>query len=78
MKLYATMTSERASKAQGGNQFIETFYNIGTSDDSSVIAITALRVEGNKYTFIVYDASGEKVAQITRTKGEKQKGEGIT
>lgn len=27
MKLYATTTSERASKAQGGNKYIETIIN---------------------------------------------------
>lgn len=31
MKLYATITSERASKGQGGNQRLDTVYTVGKS-----------------------------------------------
>lgn len=34
MKLYATTTSERASKGQGGNRYIEYRLNVGSREDS--------------------------------------------
>lgn len=75
MKLYATVTSERASKGQGGNKFIRTTYNVGSAADSSPIANVELFCDGDTFTFTVWDYYGKEIAKIQRTKGEKQKGE---
>lgn len=68
MKLYATVTSERASKSQGGNKIIEI----------------RLQRERDKLTHIIeYTPDGLTVSIVTdsggaivyQEKGEKQKGE---
>lgn len=69
MKLYATVTSERASKGQGGNKYLKTTYSVGSSEDSSPIANVELLRDGNHFTLRVYDYYGKEVAQIERTKG---------
>jgi len=49
MKLYATVTSERASKGQGGNKFIAIDLAIGSATDSKVIAKILLDEHGFLY-----------------------------
>ena len=76
MKLYATTTSERASKGQGGNQFIETVLSVGSADDSRVIAKIVLTPEGEQRFRIVYSFGNEKAGEIVlNSKGERQEGE---
>ena len=70
MKLYATVSSERATKGQGGNEFI-------------VIELKNARQElvySLEYTeagISLYDAEAYKLYGPDETKGEKQKGEEV-
>ena len=83
MKLYATTTSERASKGQGGNDYLETLYNIADKDQAT-FRVRVINDEkmgqiyftvenfffGNwrtKYETVIY-------TNVT-SKGNKQKGE---
>ena len=45
MKLYATTTSERASKGQGGNVFLNTSYLIEQNGER----IEIVKIEGERY-----------------------------
>ena len=77
MKLYATTTSERATKGQGGNKYL-------------IIEIKAERFEGiptraNLYRLSLSDNNGKLYAELLKysnhetivlePKGERQKGE---
>jgi len=69
MKLYATVTSDRASKGQGGNEYIEIVLKNEDKIDEYVIrwtpeALTVCGAHDNDY-----------LLNIPQTKGEKQKGE---
>jgi hypothetical protein len=69
MKLYATTTSERASKGQGGNEFIE----IKLMNSQKVEFATFFIAEMPDGIIIRYDID-EDVAYIEREpKGNKQK-----
>lgn len=78
MKLYSTTTSERASKSQGGNQFLATDYFVGSEDESVLIGSVRLEFDPNDglgaYRLELVDASGNVSASIRMEKGEKQKG----
>lgn len=66
MKLYATVTSERASKGQGGNKFIDIDILVGSADDSKRFANVRVNIVDGMYTLWL---DGERV----KTKGEKEK-----
>lgn len=81
MKLYATTTSERATKGQGGNKFISIDLMTGSTKESEIFATIRLNIINNVYTLWL---DGEIVKERgifedglmeTRTKGERQKGE---
>jgi hypothetical protein len=76
MKLYATTTSERASKGQGGNEFLDVHFYY--EDKNSIIGTITLTLDG-KLVFIEGMSNGESIAPEvvlwTKEKGEKQKGE---
>lgn len=72
MKLYATVTSERATKNQGGNQYIRTDYYVGSRDKSVWVATATLTTEPDGYRLKFRTEDFEKEVAI---KGEKQKGE---
>lgn len=78
MKLYATVTSERASKGQGGNGFldvklqyringVDAFYGCVTLSESGVLSFT--RPDGTVQ--MISTLSGVGLYE----KGERQKGE---
>lgn len=83
MKLYATTTSERASKGQGGNDYIETVYNAVSKDTPSF----RVRLINDEQMGLIYFSVEEyffgQWREKYRTelyinippKGEKQKGE---
>jgi hypothetical protein len=83
MKLYATTTSERASKGQGGNNFLNIDIFVGSTKNS--IPFASFRVEKgvspdtDKPAFILLEnETGEIVRwQEIEEKGEKQKGESL-
>ncbi len=79
MKLYATVTSERASKGQGGNKQLDTLYTIGEArapflalnmdvrDDNTVL-IQLMDYRADRIAF-------EKIVPLDQYKGKQQKGE---
>jgi len=80
MKLYSTITSERATKGQGGNKFLNIKIASGSAKNSYIFADIMVDTHG-----FIYLRNGDKgeVATYTTlegklvelTKGEKQKGE---
>jgi len=76
MLLYATTTSERASKGQGGNEFIKTDITF----NEKLIARLELK-KNNAGEFILgliefnENEFGVKASTIWREKGKSQKGE---
>lgn len=74
MKLYATVTSERASKGQGGNErlFVDVI-----NEDREPIATVNIWVKDNTAEVMVRQWAKDKQDRYTiklPTKGEKQKG----
>lgn len=49
MKLYSTITSERASKSQGGNKFIEIRLSVGEIEESKRILFVRINVKDEGY-----------------------------
>ncbi len=72
MKLYATTTSERASKGQGGNEFLEIV--ITDKDKNTIIKLLIIPDE---YIFRASLKTSDKVYldKIGDIKGKSQKGE---
>ena len=70
MKLYATVTSERASEGQGGNKYLDI---IITGDKKREVAQFTIVPDDDGY-FLLMRMKGERV-QEWRIKGEKQKDE---
>ena len=70
MKLYATTTSERASKGQGGNKFIEIDLRYGSKNNS----IREYFITYTKDKLIVEGEEGVLFENFI-TKGKSQKGE---
>ena len=79
MKLYATTTSERASKGQGGNYRLEIDVFMGSAKNSVKILEGSIRREGEGYTvYVTTIGQGDNdqcIDTFIREKGEKQKGE---
>lgn len=78
MKLYATVTSERASKGQGGNKYLiievkaEKFDGIPTRANQYRLSLSADPTCNKLYAELHDYSTGET---IVLTKGEKEKGE---
>ncbi len=85
MKLYATVTSERASKGQGGNKQITINLQIDPVKRKEVGNLV-MRCEGDHYTIYYYPISDNCTEQelhsgrvlLYQTKGEKQKSEQVS
>ena len=83
MKLYATVTSERASKGQGGNKFLDVAVLVGDARTQREVirlkAKTFLDSNGVESYAILGSWHGateqEKVLHTGTIKGERQKGE---
>lgn len=85
MKLYATVTSERASKSQGGNERVDIELSVGSRDNSRLIAMIHLVADGDDYQLFWDDAERDECPPVRDTlktgkliekpKGKKQKGE---
>lgn len=78
MKLFATTTSERASKSQGGNEHMLIVLTVEIDGERQEIASMGIANSHatNSYNFSCTLPSGEKLFnRIAKTKGEKQKGE---
>jgi len=85
MKLYATTTTERASKGQGGNEYLETVYNIIDKNTPSYrVRVMNDEKIGQIYFTVEHYFFGkwhEKMSDViyinVPEKGEKQKGESV-
>jgi hypothetical protein len=78
MKLYATVTSERASKGQGGNKMLKVDITLG--DERIVAGYLVVNADNPEKTYRIAwyspDTIGPTIlADIPQAKGEKQKGE---
>lgn len=75
MKLYATTTSERASKGQGGNNRLDTI--ITDSDKNQVVRILIQINDDNTATIKYWDntMNGDGFTSQIKIKGEKKKGD---
>ena len=79
MKLYATTTSERASKGQGGNQFLtieikaEGFTGIPTRTNLYRLSLSKNDNNGGLYAELLKYSTHEIIV-LDNIKGEKQKG----
>lgn len=69
MKLYATVSSERATKGQGGKELEIIIYD---GDRTEMARLIVVHREGG--ALIEYDYDEDRI-EMERTKGEKQKGE---
>lgn len=83
MKLYATVASERATKGQGGNEYLRIELMVGSADMPERIGIIELRNEEDAYELVWHDEDPlarlklDKSLRVLKriTKGNKQKGE---
>lgn len=77
MKLYATTTSERASKGQGGNEYLITEILDKNRDKLLTLHITAAKsnLRGEHYNIYLTNHQSEYIDMLNEAKGEKQKGE---
>lgn len=78
MKLYATVTSERSSKGQGGNKYLEVELSVGSKKSQSRAGIVLL--EPSEYGFEVRYIPPAGISKadsilLSEIKGERQKGE---
>lgn len=71
MKLYATVTSERASKGQGGNEYINIDLMRGSAKDS----VKCYRIHLTERSIALLKGEQVIFQELATTKGEKQKGE---
>lgn len=84
MKLYATTKSERASKGQGGNDYIETNFFV-TSKEKANFRTRIINDEKMGLIYISFEEyffgkwnmkyQTELFQNVTETKGKSQKGE---
>lgn len=75
MKLYATVSSERASKGQGGNKRLDIQLTVGSSALQLSAGVVAMReIEPGIFNISYFrDGEGMLLARIAIEKGEKQK-----
>lgn len=77
MKLYATVTSERASKGQGGNEHLEIKVKDGNQEIIFEMRIIPINTGFEAVGW--YQSNGERYFQhFLQGKGERQKGETLT
>ncbi len=65
MKLYATVTSERASKGQGGNDYLDIDIFCGTTANSVTLARLTVR-PSETGGYILVDHTDEVLAELTK------------
>lgn len=80
MKLYATTTSERASKGQGGNKYVNIEMYVGESKNPMFIGKVKMYIENGVYCVDYYPGYDQSdIKSLARfkmeIKGEKKKGE---
>lgn len=80
MKLYGTLTSERASKGQGGNKEIAIVLNVGSAKDSRPVALLKIiTVLNGGYELFYRNIETDETKMLQHgyidKKGKKQKGD---
>lgn len=76
MNLYATVTSERATKGQGGNKHVVVDLKVGGAAASRIAAIVSLIYEGKDRNKLILEVEGRRVYEaIIDDKGKRQTGE---
>ena len=68
MKLYATITSERASKGQGGNEWINLELRSGSTKDSKIAYYLIFTLEG-----LIVQYNNGILLDTTDSEGQKGK-----
>ena len=63
MKLYATVASERATKGQGGNEYLDIDIFVGSRDNSVTLARFTVRPSDKGYA--LYDHTDEIIYEVT-------------
>jgi hypothetical protein len=77
MKLYSTITSERATKGQGGNDYLHIDINV---EREKVAEINVMKYADDviiKYQDIINGVGVGIGKELKRIKGERQKGEQV-
>jgi hypothetical protein len=73
MKLYATTTSERASKGQGGNKFIKS---VITADEEVILNAIVEDYNEDEWQTIITTPDGQQIfTSPKQIKGKQQKGD---
>lgn len=73
-KIYVTARSEKATKGQGGNSFVEVLVRIGSTALSRIVATLRAEVDGEMVHVKYTDQSGNGGTLRTfPLKGEQQK-----
>lgn len=79
MKMYANVSSERASKGQGGNKYIEIILTVETENRRENVGRMLLEEHEGSYNLSYFsEADGEYGVIDTVEKGKRQQGEGCT
>ena len=75
MKLYATTTSERATKGQGGNKRLDIQLTVGNIERLEAGVVSMREIEKNKFSIIYWrNGQGQNLA-IIEEKAKRQKSE---
>ena len=74
MKLYATTTSERATKGQGGNEKLEIVLTAENPDRREEFKITYQKDKDFTHLCVYSHEKGENILAV-KTKGKQQTGE---
>ena len=77
MKLYATVTSERATKGQGGNNYLEIAISVG-DDDRYKIRVTPEKLDFMERGYsspLLERRHSDIMKEYEQRKGKRQKGE---
>ena len=76
MKLYATTTSERASKGQGGNEFIRVEITAELYGKRENILTIEVKDANSIYSVFIHDTLKKRlIGTYPIIKGKRQKGE---
>jgi hypothetical protein len=74
MKLYATISSERATKGQGGNRYINIDLLVGSAKNPATAGSISFFIDKEDYV-ITYNDDEIYRQSMPKTKGKQQKGE---
>lgn len=74
MKLYATTTSERASKGQGGNEWLTIDLTVKNDKTSNYDSIGSLKLyyDNNALDYQITFTDGHELVNLLKSKGKKQ------